>query len=306
METSRFFRMRLSANLTLLFVTFVWGATFSLTKGALASVPVFAYLAVRFTIASLILIVILLMTRTARKSLNRRSLRLGILLGGLLFGAYGLQTLGLQYTSPATAGFLTGLSVILVPVLGYPLLKIKPQAKTWAGASTAMVGLGLLCGIELLQFQVGDILVLMCAVFVALQVLLIEKYGQQTDSLALATVEIVTLTLLSWIATIFDRPTIHSFSAWLDPSVVWALLICAIPGTAIAYWAQNAFQKHTSSTQTAIIFSMEPVFAALIGWWLLHDALTTREAVGCLLIFLSMLLAEPGFHLKPLRNRVSL
>lgn len=290
------------ANSALLLVTFVWGATFTLTKDALQDVSVFSYLAVRFAIATAVLVTLSLLSPITRKSFHARTYGLGIGLGLLLFGAYAFQTLGLQSTSASAAGFLTGLSVVLVPILGLPFLRVIPHPRSWYGAVLALIGLACLCGVDLLDLAAGDMLVILCAFFIAAQMLAIEKYGRKEEPLALATVEVGVLALCCLVMSACRSHEFPALQEWFRPGVVWAVLICAIPGTALAYWAQNVFQKHTTATQTAVIFSTEPVFAAVIAWLAANETLTPLGMSGCLLIFLGMLVADPSLRWK--RRRV--
>jgi drug/metabolite transporter (DMT)-like permease len=289
-------KRRFVANLSLLAVTAVWGATFTLTKNALDDVPVFSYLAVRFALASVLLALLCLVSPETRRSFQRSTWSHGAVLGLFLFGAYAFQTLGLQTASPSMAGFLTGLSVVLVPMLAKPLLGTKAPPRVWGGAAVALVGLALLCGLDFRGFTTGELEVVICAAFIALQVIYTEKYGSRQNSLALATVEIAFLAVLCALAAIWWPGGTTAPSNWLAPNVLWAVLVCAIPGTALAYWAQNVFQKYTSSAETAIIFSMEPVFAAVIAWLALGDSLGGWQAVGGILIFLSMLISDPSIR----------
>lgn len=286
------------ADCALLLVTLVWGATFTLTKDALQAVPVFPYLSIRFTIATVLLFFLSVMSPRTRNSFHMRTYLLGCCLGVLLFGAYALQTLGLQYTSASVAGFLTGLSVILVPLFGLPMFRIVPHPRSWYGTVLAVVGLGMLCGQDLFHLALGDLLVLCCAVFLALQILVIEKYGREEDSLALATVEIGALTVCCLLWSSFHINHFPQLHVWMQSRVTWAILICAIPGTALAYWAQNTFQKFTTAAQTALIFSMEPVFAAIIALMTIHEALSATAGIGCLLIFLGMMVADPSLKFR--------
>jgi drug/metabolite transporter (DMT)-like permease len=295
-------KSRWFANVCLLAVTFVWGATFTLTKGALDHVPAMAFLSVRFLVASAGLVLVVLSSKPSRRALRMtRTWRLGGLLGLMLYGAYACQTIGLVFTTPAKAGFLTGLFVVLVPILGIWVLRQAPQLRVWIGAMLALCGLALLCGADIIHLAPGDLLVLSCAVFVALQMLYIEKYGRDLDPLGLATVEIVVLTLSCTLTALWTTPaSTWNHEVWLKPDVLWAVVICAIPGTAIAYVAQNAFQKHTTAAQAAIIFSMEPVFSWLVAWTVLGDSLSAEGTLGSLLIFLSMLVADPSIRISRL------
>ncbi|MCF8563533.1 DMT family transporter [Alicyclobacillus tolerans] len=291
-------KIRWLANLLLLLVTLVWGATFTLTKTATDTLPVFSFLSVRFIVASAVLWAMVVLSPRSRKAFSGRTVGLGVILGLFLFAVYAFQTLGLRYTTPAVAGFLTGLSVVLVPVLGTVLMRQRAGWRVWGGAALAAAGLFLLCGPGILQLAAGDVLVLLCAVFVALQILAIEKYGRNTDSLVLATIEISVVAFGCVAVAAWSPSTPNALVHGLhNTGVVWAILICAIPGTSLAYLAQNVFQKYTSSAQTAVIFSMEPVFAALIAWMALGEGFTQLTGLGSLFIFASMIVSDQSIPL---------
>lgn len=296
---------RLPANLFLLFITLVWGATFTLTKDALYAVPVYPFLFVRFLFAGATLVGISVATRTRRRTWNRRVWLVGSGLGLVLFGGYALQTLGLLTVSAPVTGFLTGLNVVLVPILAIPLLRTVPRVRTWLGALLAAVGLVLISGGGLTHLQFGDTLVLLCAVCLALQIVLTEKYAMNTDALTLAAVELLVVALCSLFASLstVQGSDVWSLSIWLRPSVLWAVLVNALLGTALAYWGQNMCQKFTSAGEIAIIFTMEPVFAAVISWVFAGVALAGAGIAGGAMIFTSMLVADPSIRM-PLHTRL--
>ncbi|QQE77639.1 DMT family transporter [Alicyclobacillus sp. SO9] len=297
---------RLFANTTLLLITVVWGATFTLTKDALQTVHVFPFLTIRFFLATLVLLLIALMSGPSRTALLRKSTWfVGAALGLSLFLAYGLQTLGLSTTGAAVSGFLTGLNVVLVPILSIPFLRHLPSLRIWIGVALAVIGLALLSGYDLLLVKPGDIYVLMCALFLALQILLVEKWGNLSDSLALAVVELGVVAAGSLFSSIVSSHSSELFqwSPWFRPSVLWPIMINAVFGTSLAYWAQNVFQKYTGSAQIALIFSMEPVFAAIVAWLFLDEQLSVLGWIGGACIFLSMLIADPGISLRRLRMK---
>ncbi len=283
---------RFLATFVLLNVTFVWGATFTLTKNALSNVNPYSFLAMRFIIATAFLAGITLCVPASRRKFNRKTWLLGTLLGIFLFLAYILQTVGLEFTSPAKAGFLTGTAVILVPLLAPFVVKRKIRGHAVYSSLAALSGLLLLCGSDLTHFAIGDFLVLLCSVFISLQMLFLEKWGQDVDSLALSTIEIGVLGSLAIMAAFVNSGSFVPLHIWLTRSVGAAILICAIPATALAYYAQTIFQKRITSAQTAVIFSMEPVFAALISMVFYGEILTVTQQIGSVLIFLSMLAAD--------------
>jgi drug/metabolite transporter (DMT)-like permease len=202
--------------------------------------------------------------------------------------------MGLLYTTSSKAGFITGLSVVLVPLFTFLLLRQKVTWTAVVGALAAAVGLYLLTLNQSLQFNLGDLLVFGCAICFALQIVFTGKYAPQFPALPLAIVQLGTVALLSWGYAFFFEEWQLAFSAqaMLTPDVAWGLFITAIPATALAFLAQTAFQKQTTPTRVALIFALEPVFAALTAYVWVNEVLTIRQLVGCALIFSGMILAE--------------
>jgi len=285
---------RYIADALLLTVTFVWGATFILVQDAISMIPVFPFLAIRFGVSGLLMLAVCLLHPALRRVLAARNLWLsGMILGVWLFAGYAFQTLGLLYTSAAQAGFITGLSVVLVPILAALLLRHKTDRSTWFGVAIAIVGLFLLSYHKSTGINRGDALVFLCAVSFALQIVLVGRYAPQFSALPLATVQILTVGVLSAMVTIAYPPQWKQAAQTLfAPAVFNALWICILLATVIAYFAQTAFQKFTTPTRTALIFSMEPVFAALTAYLWAKQGLGPAALFGCALILLGMLASE--------------
>ncbi len=238
--------------------------------------------------------------------MNARTVWVGVFLGCLLFGAYAFQTTGLGHTSPAITGFLTGLYVVLVPLFSIPLFHASPPKRTWLGAILAVMGLAFISGSHILHMQIGDIDVLICAVFLALQILFIEKYGSNIHPLTLATIEIGVVSVLSLVTSlVVGQTALFTPHVWMEPAVLWSVLINAIFATSLAYWGQNVFQQNMPSAQIAVIFSMESVFAALVAWMAQGNLLSPIEMVGGFLIFISMLVADPNLSRINIRREDS-
>jgi drug/metabolite transporter (DMT)-like permease len=283
---------RMTGILVLLGVTMIWGATFTLTKNALSDVDPYSFLAVRFIIAAFCLIFVAVCSKKTRSSFTKQTWITGTLLGILLFSGYIFQTVGLDYTTPAKAGFLTGLSVVLVPIFAPLITQKRLRLHIAISAFMAAIGLVLLCGVDFHHFAKGDILVLLCSVFIALQILYTEKWGGKLNSLALSTVEIGVLSILATIAVFLHPQHIKNVDIWFRPNVLTAILVCAVLATSFAYYAQTLFQKAITSAQAAIIFSMEPVFAAFISVLFNGEMINTAGWVGSILILASMLTAD--------------
>jgi len=281
------------ADTVLLLVTLIWGTTFVIVQNAIALLPPYTFNGIRFSLAALVLLgYILIKERDSFFYLGKKGFISGILLGMFLFGGYAFQTAGLAYTTASKAGFITGLSVVLVPLFSIFLLRIFPKWPTMMGVSLATVGLYLMTMIEGGHFQWGDLLIFLCAIFFALHIVFMGKFAPQYKTLPLAWVQITTVAFLNLIMMFFyDYPSIHVKN--LLQSDVWiALIITSVFATAFAYVAQTTFQSYTTPTRVAIIFAMEPVFSALTSYLVQNEQIGQWTIIGGLLIFLGMIIVE--------------
>ncbi len=283
-------RRQLWADLMLLAVVAIWGATFVMVKDAVTGFPVFAFLALRFGLATIALLPLAWQEATPVRGTDGRLWLQGGLMGLALFAGYGLQTMGLRYTTPAKAGFITGLSVVLVPIASSLFLRRPPSRAAGAGVILATAGLALLTLNENLRMGFGDLLVLGCAVGFAAQIVLTALFapGQPAIRLALAQLAVVTL-LSGGISIGWERP-------WpmINGQALFAAAFTGVLATSFAFAAQTSAQRFTSPTHTALIFSLEPVFAGLFSFLLIGEVLTRRALIGGGLILAGMLLAELG------------
>jgi drug/metabolite transporter (DMT)-like permease len=280
-------RARVIPLVALLVVTAIWGVTFVQVKDAVEIYPLFAFLAVRFAIASVALAPF---TGGGRlQTLDRRGLNAGAGLGGLLALGYGLQTAGLARTTVSSTGFITGLCVVLTPVIAYALFRDRIPAPAWIGVGLATVGLAMLSGIEA-GSAAGDALVLGGAAAYALQIVLLERYAPDYDPVAFTLVEMVAacvgFTAIALARTELTIP--HGWTVWS------ALLVTGIFASALAFVIQTWAQKRTSATRTALAFAAEPVFAAFFGYLLAGDRLGAVGWSGCALILGGVVISEPA------------
>ena len=282
----REWRRFLIADGSLLGVAAVWGLTFVTVKNAIVLLPPFSFNFFRFSLAALIM---LLFAIPQWKHLNLSTVWAGLLLGVLLFAGYSFQTVGLLYTTASHAGFITGLSVVFVPLIGTMITRQWPSAGVLIGAVCAMAGLAFLTSAELHRTNYGDILVLCCAISFALHIIFVGKYSPLHHTVWLVTCQIAAVALLSGISALYFEPGVVNV---FDPAVWPALLVTALLATCLAFFTQNYMQRFTSPSHTAIIFTMEPVFAALFAAWLLQETLTSNAYWGGFLILCGMLLAE--------------
>ena len=273
------------ADTSLLSVAIVWGYTFVAIKDALASITPFNFLAVRFMISLSLLFIIF---RKSIRDMSRLEVRGGVIIGLFLFFAYAFQTTGLKYTTASNAGFITGFSVVLVPLFSSILLKSIPEPESITGVLLAACGLFLLSYNSTFIFNKGDLLVLLCAVSVAFHILSVGYYSGKCSAVRITVVQIATVSFLSVLcALVFEKPQVPSGRA------VWgAFLVTSVFATVGAYLVQNTMQRYTSPTHTALIFSGEPVFAGVFGYWLLGEKLAFSAVIGCGLILAGMLISE--------------
>lgn len=285
---------RFLADCILLAVTFAWGATFVVVQDAIRVFPVFNFLGLRFTLSGLIMIACVAIVPRFRKQLyNKRLWLIGTWLGLWLFTGYALQTVGLLYTTPAKSGFITGLSVVLVPAFSLFILHHKPSIGVWLGVLCATIGLFFLSYQPRGGFNIGDILTFFCAIAFAIQIVAVGKYAERFSPFPLAAVQILVVGILSIIGAFFAGTAQSTFGAgWMQPSVWEGLVICILFATILAYFAQMVIQKYTTPTRTALIFSAEPVFAALTAYFFAGDKIGLSGLIGCGLIFAGMLIAE--------------
>jgi drug/metabolite transporter (DMT)-like permease len=270
-----------ASDAALLMVAFIWGLTFVLVKESLVFIPPFKFLFYRFLLSFLLLFAGSL---KRLKYLDVNTLKYGTLIGVSLFCGYGFQTVGLQYTTPANAGFITGLSVIMVPFLSIVFLKKKPHAYALFGVLCAAAGLFFLSFQEL-QMNYGDFLILLCAFSFALHIILVGKYSPHYDPVLLTTIQIGTVALMSFFLSV-------GTAAVINQTVLEAVVITSLFATVMAFLIQNSAQRHTPPTRTAVLFATEPVFAAVCSFVLIQEVFTIRKIAGCILILAGMVITE--------------
>jgi drug/metabolite transporter (DMT)-like permease len=275
-----------SALVALVFVTAVWGVTFVQVKDAVAIYPLFAFLAVRFAIASATLA---LPAAKRVPGLGRRGISGGVFLGLLLAAGYALQTAGLERTTVSSTGFITGMYVVLTPLIALLLYRSRIGLAAWGGVVVATAGLAMLSGIHAGSVT-GDLLVLAAAAVYSLQIVLMERYAPRYDALAFTFVEMAAacLGLLAVALALGDLSVPHGWTVW------GALLVTGVFASALGFLVQTWAQRRTSATRTALAFSMEPVWTAFFGYTLAGDRLGALGWGGCAAIMAGIVLAEPA------------
>jgi drug/metabolite transporter (DMT)-like permease len=273
------------ALLALVAVTVVWGITFVQVKDAVELYPLFAFLAVRFAIASMVLAV---PAAGRLRSLGRRGWVAGSSLGLLLAAGYALQTAGLERTTVSSAGFITGLYVVFTPLLALLLFRTRVGRAVWLGVALAVAGLAMLSGVGAGD-AVGDLLVLAGSAAYSLQIVLMERYAPRYDPVAFTQAEM--LAAFGGFAVVaVALGQVEVPRGW----TVWgALLVTGIFASALGFLIQTWAQRRTSATRTALAFALEPVWAGLFGFWLAGDRLGALGWGGCAVIMAGILVAEP-------------
>lgn len=285
----------LVADITLLVVVFIWGATFVVVQDAIAFLTPFSFNAIRFFMAFLILLLFYyIFVKKKKQHFSLGSLKAGLSIGIWLFLGYAFQTIGLLYTTPGKAGFITGLSVVLVPILSYFLLKHALHKNVIIGIISATVGLYMITMLQSTSFEKGDFFVLLGAFSFAMHIIMTSKHAKYYHAVPLTLIQVGTVTILSFICSLlFENPSkMYQLEVLLQKEVFTALFITSILATAFAFLAQTYFQTYTSPTRVALIFALEPVFAALTSYFFIGEQFTLSMIFGCCLILTGILLSE--------------
>jgi drug/metabolite transporter (DMT)-like permease len=284
--------LRFKAHCALLLCSFFWGVTFVVVKDALADMSVFAYLAARFVLGALPMIWIY---REDLRKLTRAEAWAGVQVGLFMFGGYAFQTKGIARTTPSKAAFITGLSVVLVPIFLAVFWRKKIGAWAWGGAAASFAGLYLLTVPRegLADLNRGDLLVMGCAVLYALQIIFIARYTGKYSLGAMSCLQVILAGVLSTIAVpILNVTRLEPFFIRFTFQMEFGVIVTAIFTTALAYPLLVWGQRHTTATNTAMILTAEPVFAAITSFLVLHERLGGRPLAGAALILFGICVAE--------------
>lgn len=276
---------RTEAEFFMLLVAAIWGITFVLVKDALNNIGPFLFLGIRFILAFIILA---LVSWKNIKKVKDSTLAAGSLLGFLLFIGYVFQTVGLQYTTSSNAGFITGVSVVLVPIMMAVKQRTLPSWQTTLTVMLAAVGLFLLSvPAGTIKLGYGDFLILICAFGFALHIVFVDHYSHRHNAVAITGIQILFVGILCFIIGILNEPMPHHFSA----NTISAIIVTSVFATSMAFLLQNYLQKFSTPTRFAVVLTTEPVFAALAGFLWADEILSSRAYSGAGLILLAMLLS---------------
>lgn len=272
--------------LALVGVTAIWGVTFVQVQDALALYPLFAFLAVRFAISTIALAPF---AWSPLRALPREGFLAGVGVGALLAAAYGLQTAGLDLTTVASTGFITGLYVVFTPLLALALFGTRVPRAVWAGVALAVLGLTLLSGVPG-GSTVGNALVLASALAAAFQIVAMERFAPRYDPRALTFLQMATSFVgFAVLAVVFGQVEVPR------GSTVWgALLVTGLFAGALGYLVATWVQARTTAARAALVFTLEAPFAALFGVLLADEVLGWAGWLGCAVMMAGIVLAEPA------------
>lgn len=296
---------KLRGNLMLLLTAIIWGSSFVAQRAGMDYIEPFTFNGIRSIIGGLVLIpVIFLLAKLDRKAEDegpekkqlteeeKKTERKVLLIGGLccgiaLFVASSLQQIGVAYTTAGKAGFITALYVILVPIMGLFLGK-KVRPIVWLCLVFFVIGLYLLCMKGSFAISKGDFLVLLCACFFAVHILVIDYFSPKTDGVKLSCIQFLVCGIISLVPMFaVETPVLaRIFDCWL-PILYAGVLSCGV-----AYTLQVVAQKNTNPTIASMLLSLESVFAVIAGVIILHEQISMRELIGCVLMFAAIVVAQ--------------
>ena len=273
--------VRLIYTLLLVGVTAVWGWTFVVVQDAINAFGVLGFLALRFSLAALALAPVLL------SGAKLKTLLVGGGIGLVLAAGYLFQTLGLLYTTPTNSGLITGLFVVFAPLAARALFGELLSRRVMLAVGLSLLGMVLLAGQSPSGVRVGDALTLGCAAALGAHIALLSRYAREHDAGALAFAQMLSMAALFWAMWPLFEPV------FAPPPGVWpAIALTGLVASAGAFWVQTAVQQRISAARAAVILTMEPVFAALFGYWLAGDRLNPVQLAGAALILSALVVGE--------------
>lgn len=276
---------RYTAELILFVATFIWGGTFVIVKLGLEDISPLLLNALRFSIAAF-----LFFTLFPRRisQIDRDSLNQGSILGLLLFLGFATQTVGLQYTTASKSAFITGMFVVFTPFFQLLIEKRKPQPANLVGVVIVSIGLWLLTTPSGSGFNRGDGLTLICAVIFGLYIVMMDIISKRRDITHLTFIQLISCAALSWLSlSVLEIPRFIS-----TPNALWGLAYLAVLATVVTTYVQTRFQRDTTPTRAAIIYTIEPVWAAMLGYFTLQERVGLVGVLGGGLIIAGILVSE--------------
>jgi len=275
----------LQADLILLLVALLWGTTFVASKIALDYLSPLTIISIRFILAFALM---MLLFRNQIKSIQKEDIKGGIVVGLMLFIAFATQLIALNYTDPGKQAFLAGTYVVFVPFIVWFIYKKKPDTKSFIGAFACFIGISLLTLNKGFSISFGDSLTLLSSVFFAGHIISTSHYVKKSTPVKITIVQFGTVAILSTLTALIFEGVPTGVSSVVIVSVIYLGIIC----TGVAYFLQTLAQNYTKSTHAAIILSLEAVFGSILSVIVMSELFTVKMIVGCIIIFLSILVIE--------------
>jgi drug/metabolite transporter (DMT)-like permease len=283
---------QIKGSAMLLFATLIWGSAFVAQSVGMDHLGPMSFQAVRSLLAVAAMAVLVFCADRDKRQFfvlwkNKALWKTGILCGLALFVAQGLQQMGLQYTEPGKAGFITAMYIVLVPVFGL-FLGRRCGWQIWLSVALAVAGLYLLSCVGVARINLGDVMILVSAGAFAVQILLIDYLAQELDGLRLNGIQFLVVMVLSSLAAALTETA--TWQGVIDCAV--PLLFAGILSSGVAFSLQILGQQHLPPEPASLIMSLESVFAVLAGWVILGQTLRPIEALGCCLVFAGVILCQ--------------
>lgn len=288
--------VNLKSSFLLFLAALIWGVAFVAQSVGMEYMGPFSFNGIRFLMGSAVLVPVVIFRRrrepkggvkAEKEGEKRKTVQGGVCCGLALCAASSCQQIGIQYTSVGKAGFITALYIVIVPIFGI-FLKKKVSGKGWIGVLLATAGMYLLCMSERLALSKGDTYVFVCAILFAVHILVIDHFSPYADGIELSCIQFLTAGVIgTGIAFVTEHPTMSGLIAGIIP-----LAYAGIFSSGVAYTLQVIGQKDMEPSVAALILSMESMISVLAGWVLLHQKLSRRELLGCLLVFAAVILVQ--------------
>ena len=287
-------KQQLKGTAAILVATIIWGSAFIAQSVGMDLIGPFTFQTVRCLMAILFLLPVIYFFDLGKKDgktyftrwMDKKLWVSGGICGISLFIAAGCQQVGLVYTTASKAGFITAMYIVLVPFLGL-FRNRKPPFTAWISVVIAVIGLYMLSCVGVTEINIGDILLLGCAMTYSVQITLVDQFAPGMDGIRLNCVQLITCMLLSVPFMIGEKPVVANITACLLP-----LAYAGVMSMGIAYTLQIVGQQYLPPTPASLLMSLESVFAALCGWLILHETLTSYELLGCGLVFAAVIISQ--------------
>lgn len=290
---------KLLGNAILIFTAAIWGLGFAWQRMGMEDIGPVTFTAAREIISAVFIGIAAVIVNVINRRRERirsgpfssgamQTIKGGICCGTVLVAATLFQQMGIVYTSAGKAGFITAMYMLFVPIISFVVLRKKSPWLVWLAVVIGVVGMYLLCVNEELTFTKGDVMMLVCAILYSCHILCCDHFAKQGDPITISAIQFATASVISTVlAFIVEKPAIGPVLAALAP-----ILYCGFVSGGLGYTSQMVGQKYADPAPASIIMSFEAVFAVLGGAVMLHERMSVREAVGCVIMFAAIILVQ--------------